>query len=93
MIIKGYGSGPRNSSVFLECGEEWAGRNSGMPPYHLSKDTAQAPDVHSCGIIFAAQKNFRCSVPQGYHLGTKVGRGGMVYGTWRFPHLSSPTLL
>lgn len=60
--------------------------------YHLSKDAAKAPDVHSCRVVFAAQKDFRCSVPQGHHLRTKVGRGGLVYAAWRF-YLSSPALL
>lgn len=63
-----------------------------MPSYHLSKDAAQAPDVHSCGVVFATQKDFRCSVPQGHHLGDKSRKVRVGKGAWRFPHLSSSTL-
>lgn len=65
-----------------------------MPLYHLSKDAAQAPDVHSCGVVFAAQKDFRCSVPQGHHLGTKIGRvrGGVWGMEIPTPQLPSTTL-
>lgn len=51
-----------------------------MPPYHLSKDAAQAPDIYGCGVVLAAQKDFRCSVPQGHHLGTRARRGEVVHG-------------
>lgn len=54
----------------------WVGcREPGKPPYHFGKDAAQAPDVHGCGVVLAAQKNLRCSVPEGHHLGNKTTAG------------------